>query len=154
MPLVYAGILILFFGGAVSANTTDHLAPMPDSAKIEADIFYDDIEVMSVIDGDTLIAGNDRIRLWGIDAPEKGEPHYETAKMALKHFAGGRVSCKHIDIDRYQRNVMQCETEDGVDIGSMLVWTGMAEDFTKYSGGFYRTEEKWAKKQKLGIWKD
>lgn len=37
----------------------------------------------AAIDGDTLRCGNDRVRLWGIDAPERGDPGADAARVAL-----------------------------------------------------------------------
>jgi endonuclease YncB( thermonuclease family) len=37
-----------------------------------------------VIDGDTFIASGLKIRLWGIDAPERGEPLYQHSRLVLK----------------------------------------------------------------------
>jgi endonuclease YncB( thermonuclease family) len=33
------------------------------------------MELERVVDGDTIIASDTKIRLWGIDTPEKGENH-------------------------------------------------------------------------------
>lgn len=114
---------------------------------------YFTYKILRVIDGDTFIADNERVRLWGIDAPEKDHPLYDVSKFALTKFLGEQVRCKHIDIDKYQRNVMHCISKEGEDIGAMMVWTGFAKDFQRYSGGFYNSEEEFAKENFLGVWK-
>lgn len=38
------------------------------------------------------------------------------------------------------------------DIGALMVKAGFASDLAKYSGGFYRAEEQFAKEGRLGIW--
>ena len=111
-------------------------------------------KVVKVIDGDTIEASGRTIRLWGIDTPEKGEPVYLAAKMFLESLISeGELRCKFIEKDRYSRDVMHC-TIDGSDIGSMMVQTGLARDYSKYSGDYYQHEEDLANREHYGIWKD
>ena len=112
-----------------------------------------DLKVERVIDGDTIVADGRKIRLWGINAPEKNEDYYQAAKLFLESLLkDGKVSCKLIDIDKYQREVMHCFSQ-GDDLGSLIVQVGLAEDFEKYSAGYYAYEQDMAKKRLLGIWK-
>lgn len=105
-----------------------------------------------VIDGDTFVASGKTIRLWGIDAPERGTPLYRVSTMYLKTIlAEGGLSCKFIDTDRYRRSVMQCSV-NAADIGAMMVQMGMAHDFTKYSKGYYTAEQKEAQRYRRGMW--
>jgi micrococcal nuclease len=47
--------------------------------------------VVKVIDGDTVeLSGHERLRLLGIDAPEYGEPYYDSAKAYLAQLAMGK----------------------------------------------------------------
>jgi micrococcal nuclease len=47
--------------------------------------------VVRVIDGDTVeLSGHERLRLLGIDAPEYGEPYYDSAKAYLAQVVLGR----------------------------------------------------------------
>ena len=49
--------------------------------------FFDDkeyVEVDRVIDGDTIVVGNESVRLLGINSPERGEDYYEEAKEFLE----------------------------------------------------------------------
>lgn len=123
----------------------------PSFAK-ESQNFFQPLKLERVIDGDTIVASGIKIRLWGIDTPEKGQPLYMVATLYLESIlAEGGLACKHIDTDRYQRAVMHCRV-NGADIGAMMVRMGMARDFTKYSGGFYQREEKEAKAKGRGLW--
>lgn len=124
----------------------------PSGAEIQSPVYMPMI-LERVIDGDTIHASGRTIRLWGIDTPEKGEPFYEHANLAMHLFLDGAdLMCKQVDIDRYQRDVMHCLV-DKADLGSLMVKTGWAKDYTTYSGGFYQTEEAYAKRELLGIWK-
>ncbi len=95
-----------------------------------------------VADGDTLIIAGERVRLYGIDAPELDQPCHDggqCGQRARAHLAGlvaGRtVMCEQRDTDRYGREVAQCylatPAEDGKlikgkDIGRALVRDGQA----------------------------
>jgi endonuclease YncB( thermonuclease family) len=92
----------------------------------------------SVTDGDTLRAGEVRIRLWGIDAPEPGEPGGHAAAAALEALTGGRVlRCEALDRDRWGRVVARCRLPDGRDLACEMVRAGHARDWPRYSGGAY-----------------
>jgi endonuclease YncB( thermonuclease family) len=115
-----------------------------------------------VIDGDTIDTGSTRIRLWGIDAPEreqtcqgKNGDVYECGRDAtavLSELTRGRqVECAQRDIDRYGRVVAVCRTESG-ELNVAMVRRGWAVDYTKYSRGRYRSDEEEARREQLGIW--
>ena len=113
---------------------------------------FQPLKLERVIDGDTFVASGQKIRLWGIDTPEKGHPLYKVATLYLETIlAEGGLTCKFIDTDRYQRAVMHCRVQ-GADIGAMMVQMGMARDYTKYSGGFYQREQREAQKKRRGLW--
>lgn len=124
----------------------------PSYAK-QAEVFLQPLKLERVVDGDTIVASGRKIRLWGIDAPEKGDPLYKTATMFLETvLSEGGLSCTFIEKDRYKRDVMHCGV-NGADIGAMMVKMGMARDYTRYSDGFYKQEEREARRAVRGIWK-
>ena len=105
-----------------------------------------------IIDGDTFIASGKKIRLWGIDAPEKGEPESFTASLYLEVLLKqGELICNEMSIDKYKRHVMRCYSGEE-DIAASLVKNGMARDYKTYSKGYYEIDEQKAKNNKLGIW--
>ena len=117
----------------------------------------------SVIDGDTLEIHGNRIRLWGIDAPEsaqlcRGEDSEQYrcgAKAAndLDVFLARRpVSCNPISLDQYGRTVAKC-TVAGIDLGQWLVQNGLALDWPHYSRGQYGAVQRQAEQAGRGIWK-
>jgi endonuclease YncB( thermonuclease family) len=111
-----------------------------------------------IIDGDTIDIGGERIRLWGVDAPEarqqctaRGNPG-RSARSALARAVGGRtVTCAVRDHDDYGRTVAQCSVA-GVDLGAAMVSQGWAWDYRQYSGGRYRGAESGARRADLGVW--
>ena len=112
-----------------------------------------------VVDGDSLVVDGQRVRLYGIDSPEinqrcGGEPCGLAAKAALERLIGrDPVSCRERDRDRYGRIVATCSTQTVPDLGGLMVGTGNATDYARYSGGRYRDHEAAAKAEKLGIWR-
>ena len=87
-------------------------------------------QIVRVIDGDTIVvAGDERVRLIGIDTPEKGECGFEYAKLSLENllsdgeilFFDGAAS----DTDKYGRLLRYVEVS-GVDAGLQLITEGLA----------------------------
>ena len=88
------------------------------------------VDVVQVIDGDTVvIAGDERVRLIGIDTPEKGQCGFDEAKQALeKLLASGTAtfySGTTSDKDKYDRLLRYIEVE-GIDVGLNLISNGLA----------------------------
>ena len=107
---------------------------------------------VSVVDGDTLELHGQRIRIFGIDAPESSQLcEAKTGKSwrcgaaaanALSTFIASRpVECMPRDRDRYQRVVAQCQVA-GMDIGAWLVGSGWALAFRRYSTDYVLAETK------------
>lgn len=96
-----------------------------------------------VIDGDTWDVGGQRVRLFGIDAPEQDQTcqrrngvnwacgTWVTAEVA-RRFEGKTASCTPLDTDRYGRIVARCHV-GGADVGQVLVSEGLAFAYRRYS---------------------
>jgi endonuclease YncB( thermonuclease family) len=119
------------------------------------------IGTASVIDGDTLEIHGERIRLAGIDAPESAQSCYysngeawrcgQAAALAVSDFIGRKtVECKSESLDRYGRHIATCYL-DGSDINALIVASGLAVAYRKYSA-LYIAQENAAKAAQIGIW--
>lgn len=86
------------------------------------------------VDGDTIRCGPGpaRIRLFGIQAPERGEPGYaESGANLARHISGGLV-CTTVGAS-YNRIVAQCFNAAGQDVGRMQLDGGFAVEWCSYS---------------------
>ena len=94
-----------------------------------------------VVDGDTLYVGQVKVRLNGIDAPERGQPRFRAATRALQGFVAGKVVvCRLNGETSYDRDIGSCFV-DGYDLAAAVIATGNALDCPRYSGGRYRKFE-------------
>ena len=92
------------------------------------------IPVLRVIDGDTFAtSGNQNVRLFGVDTPERGEKCYMEATARLRELAGGevRVELGPRSRDRYGRLLYHVYTQDGDSIDEILVSEGLAKAWTR-----------------------
>ena len=116
---------------------------------------------LRIIDGDTIILHSEKIRLYGIDTPEKKQKCKD--KNGLSYLCGvvatnelkkiissGQLFCRKKATDRYGRSISICYV-NGVNINSLMVKNGWALAYRKYSMD-YIDEEKEAKDKKMGIW--
>ena len=115
----------------------------------------------SVVDGDTIEIQGERIRLWGIDAPESSQLCHrghsawrcgQEAALALADHIGQRnVSCVEKERDRYGRMVATCSVADS-NLSEWLVRNGWALDWPRYSNSEYTNVQELASADKVGIW--
>ena len=122
-----------------------------------------------VIDGDTIRINSKKIRLHGIDAPEKKQsckkPYLTIVFFSFsKNYLCGQVStnklikkinnqiikCKIKNVDRYNRLIGECYKKNK-NLNAWLVSNGYAVAYRKYSKK-YISDEMNAKNNKLGIW--
>ena len=123
-------------------------------------------KVVRVLDGDTaevLDSTNTlhRIRLAGIDAPEKDQPFGAKSKKALLDLVGGKVvDVESSKVDRYGRQIgkLICENQDAnlAMINRGLAW--WYRQYAKEQSGsdreLYEAAETAAKAERRGLWSD
>jgi endonuclease YncB( thermonuclease family) len=140
--LLVASLLVTFFSSHVSASEITG-------------------SVVSVIDGDTIeVLHNskaERIRLSGIDCPEKGQAYGKRAKQAASDHAFGKdVTIQTHGHDKYKRTLGDVILSDGMNLNQELVKQGWCWWYRKYAPGDTVLEglERDAREGRKGLWAD
>jgi len=105
----------LAVGWAPSSHADDPLSGVPSSAR--------SVKVDRVTDGDTIVLmDRTRVRLHGIDAPERDQPYGRIATAALEYMVARSVYLVEVDEDRYGRLVGQLyRSKEGYDINASMI---------------------------------
>lgn len=122
--------------------------------------------IVAISDGDTVTLLDSakqqhKIRLAGIDAPEKKQPFGQRSKEHLSDLVFGKaVEADCVKVDRYKREVCKI-TVNGTDanleqIKAGLAWwyRSYAKDQSKVDRAAYAAAEQDAKDAKRGLWGD
>lgn len=122
---------------------------------IACPLFAFPVKVIKISDGDTITVLNDKeqtkVRLYGIDAPEKKQDYGQRSKQFLASLVAGQVV--EVELkgkDRYKRT-LGIIYHKGQDINAQMVLNGYAWAYVKYSR-IYVDQEKTAREKKLGLW--
>jgi endonuclease YncB( thermonuclease family) len=118
---------------------------------------------VTVIDGDSLRAGTESIRLLNIDAPELHQtcsdeqgrewPCGRAARKRLAELTGkGDVACAPQGRDRFGRTLATCSVGDLPDIGAVMVREGLAVSIGAETGPYASLEDD-ARNAKRGLWR-
>jgi endonuclease YncB( thermonuclease family) len=117
--------------------------------------------VVGVIDGDTIeVLHNqrpERIRLSGIDCPEKGQAYGQKAKHAASDLAFGKeVTLQTHGHDKYKRTIGDVILPDGMNLNQELVKQGWCWWYRKYAPEDTVLEglENEARAGRKGLWAD
>ncbi len=120
-----------------------------------------DGRVVKIVDGDTydlLTADNKvlRIRMNGIDAPEKGQAYSQKSKEYLGQLCYKQtIRVLWYSKDRNGRYIADGYLPDGRSLSLEMVRAGYAWHFKKYSSDMVLSDaEKKARQQKAGLWAD
>jgi endonuclease YncB( thermonuclease family) len=116
--------------------------------------------VVGVSDGDSLTCLTPekkqvKVRLHGIDAPERGQPYGNRSRQALSDLVFGKdVEVEDRGTDRFKRTVGRV-TVGTVNVNREMVASGMAWHYTRYDQSRkLRDAEKAARDAKAGLWAD
>lgn len=122
---------------------------------------------IGVSDGDTITVldstnTSHKIRLAGIDAPEKSQPFGQRSKESLSDLVFGRtVTVETEKVDKYRRKVGKIITPEGIDANLEQVRRGLAWHYKEYQAeqlaadrAAYSAAEGIAKDQRRGLWED
>lgn len=106
-----------------------------------------------VIDGDTIVVGKARIRLFGMDAPEMDQRGGSRAKWALVELCRKQsVTVEPLSFDCYDRIVAKVWLGD-TDLSERMVRDGFAVATSRWNRD-YLTAEREARAGRRGLWRD
>jgi len=117
--------------------------------------------VVGVADGDTIkVMHNgkaEKIRLHGIDCPEKAQPYGTKAKQFTSAMVFGKaVTVQVRGFDKYGRTIGDVLLPDGRNLNRELVAAGLAWWYRQYApqDDTLRKLEDSARREKRGLWAD
>lgn len=136
------------------------------SCAFQQGVFADQLvgKVVSISDGDTLrvvdhARQQHKIRLIGIDAPEKHQPFGSTAKTHLTSLCFGKeVVVDWAKYDRYRRIIGQvwCDSQDAglaqIEMGMAWWYEVYAKEQTPRDRGLYSRAQGDARRSRIGLW--
>jgi micrococcal nuclease len=154
MKYFYVRVIVLIAGMFLSFAPRETLLPSPPEKVVLRG------KVIGIMDGDTfdLLNGTEkvRVRLEGIDSPEKGQPFGNNAKKALSDLCFGQnVQVAVSNKDRYGRAIARVYLTDGRCINEEMLRQGMAWHFKRYSDDArWARMENTARSARVGLWAD
>jgi len=117
------------------------------------------VKVIGITDGDTIKVLDhgmtEKVRLRGIDCPEKGQPFGKQAKLFTARLAFGKiVGIKEETRDRYGRVVASVTLPDRTDLSCDLIQAGYAWWYRRYAPGDRQLAEleMQARLKGIGLW--
>ncbi|HUT98838.1 MAG TPA: thermonuclease family protein [bacterium] len=120
--VIFGALLLVAAAAVILANVSTSPARLEPGGSGE---YY----VERVVDGDTIVCGGiGKVRLLGIDTPERGEAGFDEARDRLIRLVGGRWVTLYFDevvFDKYGR-VLGYPVVDGVEVCPLLVYEGLA----------------------------
>jgi len=120
-------------------------------------------KVVGIADGDTITVLREgkqqvKIRLYGIDCPERGQAFSRKAKQFISEMVFGKeVEVEPVDVDRYGRLVALVTISESL-VNEELVNAGFAWVYTRYCDRpiceRWKVLENEAREAKRGLWAD
>ena len=141
VPIVIAIVsIITVFGSGSSDTTSENIEP--------AFMDYDD-QITRVIDGDTLLIDQTKIRLSLVNSPERGEMGYEEARDFASTVCPVGANAEYVEdswqpVDKYGRSVGLVYCNDML-LNELLLTNGHAEISTYFCDKSEIGSEDWAR---------
>ena len=132
-----AALLILLTACTSAPEPSEGIEPAIGPGPPSTVIACPDCEAHSVgrvIDGDTLdLTDGTRVRVYGINTPERGERCFTEAIDRLRQLAGTTVRLEDGPrlTDNFGRRLAYLYTADGLSIDALLIGEGLAEAWTR-----------------------
>lgn len=150
---LFAPIFALLLA-ALPACQQQHGPSLPAGPYAIAEVFDGDSFNLRTPKGEIL-----RVRVAGIDAPEKTQPYSTKAKESLVEILNsGEISLSPVKVDVYERWVANVSVAKQ-DVGLMQIQRGYAWFFTRYKKDIsedlqqrYADAERAARDQRRGLW--
>ncbi|MBK7099024.1 MAG: thermonuclease family protein [Sphingobacteriales bacterium] len=118
-------------------------------------------KVIKISDGDSFTVlypdkHTERIRLHGIDCPERDQPFSKAAKKFTSQLVFNKeVNLVKRSTDRYSRTVALVYLKDSILLNTDLLKAGLAWHFTRYDKNLeWQKLEEEARKNRKGLWAD
>jgi len=146
-------MFVIFLLGLLSVYYPQITGDIVEVGNYEREVVF----VNNVIDGDTIeLEGGERVRLLGVNTPERGKFYYDEAKNFLKEIEDREVEILRDveDVDKYGRKLRYVFYEDrllNVEILERGLGTNFMIEGLKYENKF-RGGEDFAHKNKIGLW--
>ena len=138
---------------------TEYLGELAPKATAENAVPANAVEhrVTRIVDGDTVYTKDGtKIRLHGIDTPERDQPYGKQATRALDRLIKTKIFVLEKDTDRYGRLVAVLYTPEGLNVNLEMVCGGHAwwyERYARFDSDLEDCQES-AQEARLGLWED
>jgi len=150
---LFVFIFIIILLGLLSVYYPQITGEVVDVGDYEKEVVFVD----EVIDGDTIeLENGERVRLLGVNTPERGKFYYDEAKNFLKEIEGEEVEILRDaeDVDKYGRKLRYVFYEDrllNVEILERGLGTNFMIEGLRYEDKL-RSGENFAQENKIGLW--
>ena len=113
------------------------------------------VNLTRAIDGDTIDTEIGRVRLLGINTPEKNQPYHDEAMNYLKKYEGKMIELEERGNDKYDRTLGYIFENKNM-LNSEILEQGLANLYVYDKDNYYdelESAEKKARDSEIGIWK-
>jgi endonuclease YncB( thermonuclease family) len=157
-PLAFIHPACFFLFCACNFAHAEKFCELPPCSGIPARTFS--AKVIAVLDGDTVLVQRGarssqpvKVRLDGIDAPEKEQPYGMASRQSLSELVWKKqVQVGTQAVDDYGRMIAHL-TVDGRNVNEEQIRRGMAWEYSRHHGNkAYAALESGARQARLGLW--